>query len=89
MFIEIMAKFVTINKILVQMRAVVFELLYIIKTNHKIKSVSGLKRPRLQVPTYKGTKRTMNCSLQHQHKSMTIFNHYYSKNVPTYASNTM
>jgi len=38
-----------INKILVQMRE-------INKKNHKIKSVKGLKRPNLQVPTYNGTK---------------------------------
>jgi hypothetical protein len=89
MFIEVMEKFVMINKILVKMRDVGFELLYINNKNHKIKSVSGLKTPRLQVPTYKGTKWTIHCSLKHQHTSMTIFNHYYSKYVPTYASNTM
>ena len=38
-----------INKILVQMRETD-------NKNHKIKSVTGLKRPNLQVPTYKGTK---------------------------------
>jgi len=48
-----------------------------------MKSVTGLRGPNLQVPTYKGTKYTMHHSLKHPHKSTTKFNHYYSKNVPT------